>query len=232
MALAEVFCPQPLRPRFGAWGALLTELREAAFESSDPRIAAVKAPWWAEELLRFGQGQGRHPLAEDLSAPDLPWRELAGALLGQVQSGARPADPGQALAQVQPFAEAVAAVESRLFAAPVPSDPRAVAVHLLLGRLPRGLGDEDRARVPMSLLARHGITGEQLAAGQGAALLRDWAGELMRADQDGIGGQALFRRLRTGLDRVALRRLAGGRGFTPEPAPLTVFRAWRIARRG
>ena len=64
MALVEVFCPPPLRPRFRAWGGLVTELREAVFELSDPRITAVKAPWWAEELLRMAQGQGRQRAAK------------------------------------------------------------------------------------------------------------------------------------------------------------------------
>lgn len=231
MALVEVFCPPPLRPRFRAWGGLVTELREAVFELSDPRITAVKAPWWADELLRMAQGQGRHPLATELLAPALPWRELATATLRQLQADDRPADPAQALAQVRPLAEALAAVEAGLFAAPA-ADPQGIAVNLLLHRLPHGLADDDQARLPMSLLARHGVTAAEVAAGQGEPLLRDWAAALLAADAADVRGLALFRRLRGGLDRVALRRLAGGRGFTPEPAPLTVFRAWRLARRG
>lgn len=233
MALAEVFCPMEQRPRFRAWGALVTELREAVFELSDPRVTAVKAPWWAEELLRMDAGLGRHPLAADLAgAAGTPWRELAGAVLRQVQADTRPADPAQALAQVWPLAEALAACESSLFAAATPSDARSVAVHLLLQRLPRGLADDDQGRVPMSLQARHGLTAAQVAAGEGAALLRDWAGELLQALPPEARGQALFRRLRSGLDRVTLRRLAAGRGFTPEAAPVIVWRAWRLARRG
>ena len=42
MALAEVFCPPEARARFRAWGALVHELREAAFELSDARVTAVK----------------------------------------------------------------------------------------------------------------------------------------------------------------------------------------------
>jgi hypothetical protein len=233
MALAEVFCPPPEKARFRGWGALVAELREAAFELSDPRVTAVKAPWWAEELLRFAEGLGRHPLAADLTpSPEVPWHALAGALLRQVQADSRPADAGAAVAQVRPLAEALAAVESALFPTARPSSASSIAVHLLLQRLPHGLGDDDQARLPMTLLARHGITAAQVAAGAGDALLRDWAAALLAARPDDDRGQPLFRRLRSGLDRVALRRLAAGRAFLPELAPVTVWRAWRIARRG
>ena len=241
MALAEVFCAPPARARFRAWGALVAELREAVFELSDPRVTAVKAPWWAEELLRFADGLGRHPLAADLASPPpageagpVPWRELAGAVLRQVQADGRPGDAGQAVAHVRPLAVAIAAVESALFPSPRPSSADAVAVHLLWQRLPRGLGDDDHALVPMTLLARHGLTGAQLAAGAegGDALLRDWAGALLHALPAKVDGEPLFRRVRSGLDRVALRRLVAGRGFVPELAPVTVWRAWRLARRG
>ena len=235
MALAEVFCPADGRARFRAWGALVTELREAVFELSDPRVTAVKAPWWAEELLRFAEGLGRHPLAADLAAEGagVPWKALAAAVLHQAQADDRPADGAAALAQMAPLAEALAAAETALFAPSQPSSPAAIAVHLLLQRLPRGLGDDDHGRVPMALLARHGLTGAQLAAGApgGDALLRDWAATLLAAMPEAFDGQPLYRRLRGGLDRAALRRLAAGRGFAPEAAPVTVWRAWRLARR-
>jgi hypothetical protein len=98
--------------------------------------------------------------------------------------------------------------------------------------VPRGLGDDDRARLPMALFARHGLTPAQVAAGEGEPLLRDWAGELLAAHPGEPRGTPLFRRLRSGLDRAALQRLRGGRGFTPELAPVQVWRAWRLARRG
>ena len=174
MALAEVFGPADGRARFRAWGALVTELREAVFELSDPRVTAVKAPWWAEELLRFAEGLGRHPLAADLAAEGagVPWNALAAAVLHQAQADDRPADGAAALAQMAPLAEALAAAETALFAA-----------------------------------------------------------TLLAAMPEAFDGQPLYRRLRGGLDRAALRRLAAGRGFAPEAAPVTVWRAWRLARR-
>lgn len=230
MALAEVFCPPAQRQRFRAWGALVHELREAAFELSDARVTAVKSQWWAEELVNLSQGRGRHPVSAELGVAQLPWPALARALLEQAQFDApRPADAAQALAQLQPLATALAEVERGMFDAPA-SSPEAIALHLLLQRLPAGLAAGDQARLPLNLLARHGLTVDQVAAGQGGALLQEWARELAaRLPADPVPG-SLFRRLRTGFDRARLARLASGRGFAPPPAPATLWRAWRIAR--
>lgn len=230
MALAEVFCPLDQRPRFRAWGAMVHELREAAFELSDARVTAVKCQWWAEELANLPQGSGRHPISTVIASPGLPWTRLASALLEQSQVDGRPGDASDARMHMQPLARALAEVEAALFGAPQPADAAAMTVHLLLQRLPQGLVAEDQARLPLNLLARHGRTVAQVAAGEGKAVLRDWAGELLAALPPAPPAAPLFRRLRTGFDRVRLERLAAGRGFAPPAAPATVWRAWRIAR--
>lgn len=229
MALAEVFCPPAHRVAFRAWGALLHELREATFELSDARVTAAKTQWWAEELLRLAHGAGRHPVCAALPA-GLPWAALARALLEQAAFDGRPSDTGEALSQLAPLAEAIATIEAGLHGAPTASG--AVAVHLLLQRLPRGLLDADQARLPLNLLARHGLTVARVAEGQGEPLLRDWARELLAALPDATPSQGLYRRLRTGFDRARLQRLAAGRGFDPPPAPASLWRAWRLARAG
>ncbi len=233
MAQAEVFCPPALRPRYRAWGSLLHELREAAFELSDPRVAEVKNQWWAEELLGLADGRSRHPVTAPLVGASVDWAGLVRALLALPGQDTRPGDTAAALARVGAFASAVAGAEARVFGTPPggPADADAVAVHLLLHRLPEGLAAEDQAGLPMSLLARHGLSAAQVAAGQGEALLRDWAGELLAALPPAARHPALFRRLRGGFDRARLARLAAGRGFDP-PGPFsTLLRAWRLARR-
>lgn len=230
MALAEVFCPPAQRPRFRAWGALLHELRDAAFELSDARVTAVKCQWWAEELVAMAGGAGRHPLAEALVPPGLPTLPLARALLEQAQFDARPASAELAIAQLLPLASALADVEAALFECE-PAPAEALAVHWLLHRLPQGLVAADQARLPLNLLARHGLTTAQVAAGEGGPLLRDWAQALKDASP-APGPGSLFRRMRSGFDRARLDRLAAGRGFGAPPAPLNLWRAWRLARAG
>lgn len=233
MALAEPFCPVPLRPRFRAWGALLHELREALFELSDPRVTAVKGPWWAEELAGLAAARARHPLTLSLAAAgDAPWQPLARALAEAMVAAddGRPGDTRQAIAALVPLGSAVAAVERALFGAAADEGAAvALAVHWLLHRLPGGLAAPDQARIPLHLMARHGLDAVALAGGHGGLLVRDWAGELGAA-LPAMPSPVLFRRLRTGFDRARLARLAAGRGFGPPPAPVSVWRAWRLAR--
>jgi hypothetical protein len=222
--------------RFQCWGALLHELREALFELSDPGVAAAKRGWWAEELQGFGAGRARHPLGIALAghgeAKAAPWTGLALALVG---GGGEPRQPdtARALAALQPLAHAVVAVENALFR--VRDDdaaaPQALAVHWLLQRLPHGLGAEDGARVPMHLLARHGLTLAQLPAAADP-LLRDWAMELGAALPRAPRG-AFLRRARARFDaaRLAQLRGSGGQGGFAAPAGFaTLWRAWRAAR--
>ena len=187
MALAEVFCPPAQRPVFRAWGALLHELREATFELSDPRVTAAKTQWWAEELLLVARGAGRHPVCAVMPA-GLPWAALARALVEQAVYDDRPADAAQAIAQLAPLAEAIATIEAGVHgvAPPVP----AVAVHLLLQRLPHGLVAGDQARLPLNLLARHGLTVAQvsaLTAGQAEALTPTQVAGLNSAQLSALG---------------------------------------------
>jgi phytoene/squalene synthetase len=231
MAIAEVFCPAERKPLYRAWGGLLHELREAAFELSDARVTEVKTGWWAEELIGVGQGRHRHPLTEVLVEHVAPWSELGRSLLDLPDAGRRYGDAAAVIDGLMPIARSVIAVESALFSATTGIEAaRALVVHWLLLRLPHGVADEDQARIPMHLFARHGLSAAQLAAGQGEALVRDWAGELLTHLPRGPADASPFRRSRSRFDEVRLRRLAAGKGFG-EPAPLgTLWRAWRAAR--
>jgi hypothetical protein len=245
MRIAAAFCARAdgdgdaaaARARFDAWGALLHELREALFELPDAGVAMAKRGWWAEELHLIASGRARHPLGEALQAlPEaraLPWTGLALALMAG-GGEARPADTTQALAALLPLAQATVAVENAAFHARDEGQDaaRALAVHWLLQRMPRGLADEDGARVPMHLLARHGLALSQLAASPDA-LLRDWAAELLAALPATTTG-AFLRRARLRFDRARLQRLAtrGGQGGFDDPAALpALWRAWQAARR-
>ena len=231
MAYAEVFCPRVLRPRFALWGALIHEWREAAFELSDARPTEAKCLWWADEALRSAQGAPRHPLTIALSTPGLPWQSLARGLSSMADAdSSRPADGDSALASVAPLADGIASLECALFDATSTGDAaRAVSVHLLSERLRIGIAAADGGRVPLSLLARHGITGQVLAGPEGQASVRDWAGDLVARLPANPGETALYRRIRSAFDGWHLRALAAGRARSIPPLRALQL-AWRGAR--
>ncbi|HTA66576.1 MAG TPA: hypothetical protein VK753_13855 [Xanthomonadaceae bacterium] len=231
MAFAEVFCPRTVRARFGLWGALVFEWREAAFELSDARPTEVKCSWWADESLRCAQDAPRHPLTVALSMPGLPWHALARGLSAMADAEpSRPVDREAALASVAPLADAVAMVEGALFDAPSAEDAkRAVAVHLLGERLRIGLMAADGGRVPLSLLARHGLRAQDLSGPQGEPAACDWARELAAALPSQPFDAALYRRACGAFDGWHLRERAAGRTRRmPSLRALTL--AWRSAR--
>jgi hypothetical protein len=231
MQFAEVFCPPGERPRFRAWGALLHELRESLFELSDPGVARVKTGWWAEETIGLGQGRQRHPLGEALIGSDAPWSALGRALLEFDPEPPRSANTAESIAALEPLALATTRVESALFGGvQAEAAARSLAVHWLLQRLPQGLASEDQARLPMHLLARHGLTADQLPTERSEPLLRDWAGELLASLPSRLAGAALIRRSRLRFDQARQQALASGRGLAPPAAPATLWRAWRAAR--
>ena len=231
MQFAELFCPGDQKMRFRAWGALLHELRETLFELSDPRVSVVKTGWWAEELIGLDEGKQRHPITAALIGLDAPWSALGRALLDHDVGDRRAADTAQAVELLLPTASAMIAVESAIFGAGGSADaPRSLAVHWLLQRLPRGLASDDQARLPMHLLARHGLTAGQLPGAAAEPMLRDWGRELALATPGDVRGASLFRRSRHRFDQAAAERLAAGKG-PGGPAPLLTFwRAWRSAR--
>jgi hypothetical protein len=236
MRVAAVFCPPVQRPVFEAWGALLHELREAAFELSDARVTEGKCGWWAEELAGWAQARSRHPLGRVLAPLPAPWVGLANAWAGITDLEPAQADTRAAIAALTPAARAVAAVEQALLATAAMPDAGdasdAIATHWLAMRLPEGLVAADRARVPMHLLARHGGPAFADPGPARASLLRDWSRELLAAPTPTATVGTVFRRCRTAFDRARLARLAGD-GQGGEPAALgTLWRAWRAARAG
>ncbi|MFN3843079.1 MAG: hypothetical protein ACK4RW_07405 [Rehaibacterium terrae] len=234
MEIGELFVPASLRPRFRAWGALLFELREAAFELSDARVIAAKSGWWVEELVALAQGRARHPVTHALLGPgDPPWTMLARGLAECAQDDSRPADRDAALAGMMPLARGIVAMEAALFDGVHDADAeRAVAVHLLLHRLLVGLTAEDAGRVPLSLLARHGVTAAELAGERGLPVRRDWARELAGSLPARLPRAGLYRRLSLAFDRQRLARLARRGRLDAGAGPATAWHAWRAARRG
>ncbi|MGL6289898.1 MAG: hypothetical protein ACRC2H_04340 [Silanimonas sp.] len=229
------FVPAESRALFRAWVGLLSEVRECAFELSDPRVTAVKAGWWAEELDGVARGAARHPLTRALVRHGGPWRGLGDALLTVSVDDAPRSDREAAIAALRPLAEPLAAIEGHLFGAriDVEAQARALAIHWLRTRLERGLDAADRARVPLSQFARHGLRREQLATAAADALRRDWASELRAALPIGsIVGWAYPRIIELHADQRCLQAFSAGRSSSRQRAAafLDVWHAWRLAR--
>ncbi len=112
-AVAEAFVPAAQRDPAAAWFALLQEFADAAWGGADPAPGLAKLAWWQEELRGWAKGARRHPLGALLQPVAAPWAELADAMPA-LRHRELPARPAQALSELQPLAQACAAVETAL----------------------------------------------------------------------------------------------------------------------
>lgn len=244
--------------RFGAFEALKQEWLDAAFAIREPQIAAAKLQWWREELQLAQRGEARHPLTRTLFAdeelrrwPQDAWNSVIEAALSAID--ARPAAnfPAQLL-QAQPLQAALARIETALWFRGDASAARAQRVadvqHWIdaLRQLPREV-ERGHTPLPMTLLARHGLTQPALAEDTQArrAALLDQIDALRQAldETDNMSGPlALFRGLQLRLDRRALQHAAIAQeplaALQRMPAGAQMLldtwrsaRAWRTAQR-
>ncbi|MGH8110657.1 MAG: squalene/phytoene synthase family protein [Rhodanobacteraceae bacterium] len=250
-ALAWMFLDPAERVRYGALAAIEEEWLKAVRDVREPQVAGVKLGWWREEAQRAREGQPRHPLTEVLFADTgiraiaLPyWTAPMDAAIVAL-TAPPPADFAAQRDVVAPLAEALAALEARVWFGPDVDSQRAAEVILLgdvVSRV-RALDAEiERGRppLPMNLLARHGITLEGLATDDLArrAAVRDQLGDLERALSRAAtmpGPLSLFRAVALRHDLDTLRRalradapLAAlrmpGHGFG------SVLKTWHAAR--
>lgn len=134
-AVAERFVAPAQQPLALAWFTLLQEFEDIMNISGDTLPADAKLAWWQQELRDWSSRRSRHPLGRVLEPVAAPWSELAQALPAVQEIRSQPLSLEAALALLQPFAEAVVAVEAALFARTRAADPRAVAVQWLAARL-------------------------------------------------------------------------------------------------
>ena len=218
--VAATFVPQAQRDMAKAWFALRQELTDAAWNGQDPRPGEAKLVWWAEELIGWSQGRRRHPLGIALQRLPAAWPLLAACLPALRASRERQPDGEQAIATLEPFAEAVAGVAASLFASHMPAPAASVVVGLLAEQVLQ-VGE---SAVPLDVRARVGD------AGPPEDLARQWAGELLQrwpAPRDGSRPG----RIQAALVRARLQQFAsGGRGDVPRPHWNALFTAWRAAR--
>ena len=218
--VAGSFVPPAQRDMAKAWFALRQALTDAAWGGQDPRPGEAKLAWWAEELHGWSQGRRRHPLGIALQRLPAAWPLLAACLPALRASRERQADADQAIATLEPFAEAVAGIAASLFASHMPAPAASVVVGLLAEQLLQ-VGE---AAVPLHVRASLGSAGEPEQAA------RDWAGELLQRWPTPRDGSRPGR-IQAALVRARLQQFAsGGPGDRPRPNWTVLFTTWRAAR--
>jgi 15-cis-phytoene synthase len=248
--LALRFVAERDRSARAAFACLVFELEHAAFATRDAEPAALKLQWWAEEIVRAGKGEARHPLTQTLAAhpafasiaPASWFAAIRGALAQRDPEPA--ADRAALLRNYAQLYVPLADVEATLFAgvdavaiAQVATASRALqetaslSDSLRAGRLP----------LPLDVLARHRLARGDLAraSSQQTAALTDWlqaiAGELTGVPPASLGTvrAALAAANRTRARQAAhakdpLAALNAGFGRLPFGA---LWAAWRAGLR-
>ncbi len=164
-ALAQRFVREDREAKL-AFACLVFEIEHAAFGIREAQPAAIKLQWWAEELMRAGKGEARHPLTQALgtriaasAVPPMLWQQAIIAALAQ-RDPEPAADTAAWLDAYAPLYAPLGAIEATLFG----SDAEATASTLVLMRalretaaLPTALRD-GMLPLPLERLARHRLS--------------------------------------------------------------------------
>jgi len=162
-----------------ALAALEQELLAAAYGIREPQVAVAKLNWWAEELSGAATSGGRHPLTQVIFDDERAhaiagdrWLAPVLAAMAQLEQGTA-ADFAAQMAAAEPLHGALAALETAWWFGPDASAERASRVaalnHLLYALLRLQTDAErDRLPLPMSRMARYGLSRAQLRASSDA----------------------------------------------------------------
>ena len=171
--VALPFVDESVRDAHVALAAFEQELIASAYGVREPQVAAAKLQWWAEELSGAAASGGRHPLTKQLFAderarrvPADRWLAPVLAAMAQLEQGT-PSDFNAQVAASRGMHGALAALENAWWFgtdAPVEAASRIATLSHLVFALSRLELDAERERLPlpMSRLARHGLSRGQL----------------------------------------------------------------------
>jgi phytoene synthase len=251
--IALAFVDQNNYPGHIALAALEQELLAAAYGIREPQVAASKLNWWAEELSGASASGGRHPLTQVLfdddrahALPGEQWVAPVLAAMAQLEEGTAADFPAQ-LAAGSLLHGAIASLETAWWFGEGAASERAARVatlsHLLFSllRLEED-ADRDRLALPMSRLARHGLSRNDLRSASPArndairAQLDDLDAAWREAERlpgplsafrglESRYGRALVARARKAADPLEVLRKGLGR-----QGPGVVWQAWQAAR--
>lgn len=233
-----------------AFACLVFEIEHAAFGIREAQPAAIKLQWWAEELMRAGKGEARHPLTQALGAriassavSPMFWQQAIVAALAQ-RDPEPAADTAAWLDAYAPLYAPLGAIESTLFGSEADATARTLALLRALretAALPVALRD-GKLPLPLDRLARFRLSRGDLATAspeRAQALreqLRDLAGRIRAEVASGTLG--VVRAAMAAAD--AARAKAASKSAEPLAAldavlgrlsMPAVWSAWRAARR-
>ena len=252
--IALGFVDPAVRDEHVALAAFEQELIASAYGIREPQVAAAKLQWWAEELSGAAASGGRHPLTKQLFAteragriPASLWLAPVLAAMAQLEQGTS-SDFAAQLAAARGLHGALAALETAWWFGPGASTEAATRVatlsHLVfaLSRLELD-AERERLPLPMSRLARHGLSRAQLKTDAPARrdAIRAQLQELAAGLRDALSLDAPLSTFR-GLEGRTALATARGAAKAGEPfaelhrrqsrmGPATAIRAWLAARR-
>jgi len=253
-ALAQRFVRDDREAKL-AFACLVFEIEHAAFGIREAQPAAIKLQWWAEELMRAGKGEARHPLTQALGAriaasvvSPMLWQQAIIAALAQ-RDPEPAADTEAWLDAYAPLYAPLGAIDATLFGSDAGAVARALALLRALretAALPAALRD-GKLPLPLDRLARHRLSRGDLssASPQRADALREQLRDLAERLRKLLARDALAAHP-LGVVRATMAAADATRATTASNAaePLaaldegfgrlsipTVWSAWRAARR-
>lgn len=251
--IALGFVDEASRDERVALAALEQELISSAYGIREPQVAAAKLQWWAEELSGAAASGGRHPLTKALFAsqraklvPSALWIAPVLAAMAQLEQGTS-SDFAAQVAASRGLHGALAALENAWWFgvdAPVESAARVATLAHLVFALSRLELDAERERLPlpMSRLARHGLSRGQLKADSAARrdAIRAQLAELAQGLREALALAEPLSTFRGVEGRTALATAKSAfRAAEPfaelhrrqaRTGPATAIRAWLAAR--
>ena len=237
-----------------ALAAFEQELIASAYGIREPHVAAAKLQWWAEELAGAAASGGRHPLSKVLFAserakriPPSLWMAPVLAAMAQLEQGTS-SDFAAQVTAARGLHGALAALENAWWfgpTAPAESAARIATLSHLVFALSRLELDAERERLPlpMSRLAKHGLSRGQLKDDTPARrdAIRAQLSELARGLREALALAEPVSPFRGLEGRTALSTArAAARATEPfvelhrrqsRTGPATALRAWLAARR-
>jgi phytoene synthase len=259
--ISQVFAPRGCAEKLLPLYALFSVVEQICSSISDEDVARSKLNWWRNECLQNTPTQSRHPVMKELSRTgalnDLRQESVAGLLDGAESRLYTSAPPElEALKEIctelhRPQLELELGMSGLQETAPEP-EPGLLARNGILQLIRESVYRKEQGCfwwVPLNLLARHGVSREDIVADPQSpavgnllaevfAAAESWGRESNDLSGSGTGDFSPARHL-FAINGLYSRKLKRLKGITPDLfaaemgrlGPADLFKAWKCARR-